>query len=149
MTVARSEIILDVPKGWRRTVLHPDAFVVLRKIGAIYDRVRWNSVRIYWKSSASTSSSGTISYGIDWNLNDSNLSKVQVQSLSPSESCVVWKDGAHLVLTADRLQPRRWIDLKAQTLGDKSPCAIHTYCDVENGGELWAEYSVTFAGISA
>lgn len=126
----------------------------LYRLYQIYDRVQWESLTIYYRPSVGTTTNGVVSYGIDWNSENSMSSRSQVLSLSPVADHAVWQttENNPIRTPKDLLQSRKWFT--TQDAGDKSKFDLGpgsviwatSTGSTASVGELWVEYKVRLVG---
>lgn len=135
--------------------VHPDDFAWLKKLGALYERIRWNAVSVHWVPAVAMTVSGSVHIGVDWDVKGSDTSDVSKLYARTPHLEVAIHDGSkkRCVLPQSKLHGRLWYNIEADQWQDKCP-AIIRYCvttPVERGSKLVAgyfvvDYSVQLAG---
>lgn len=165
MTLSRSELVATIEiaangsTAGKSFPIIPDTFSFLKGIGASFDRVRWNSIKFYYKPAVGTTFGGLVSMGVDWDNSPTTIDRSKVSSMTPNMTCAAWHDGEKtpLVLPASRLQSRSWYVPNATDakLIDKGPGALVVAASVSKQttqvaiGEVWVHYSVTMQGTTS
>lgn len=132
----------------------PSSFTFLKKF-VMFDKVRWNKLRLFYKPGVGATFNGFVSYGVLWEFGSTSADRSQISALTPNISHAIWYDGqaSPLNLPQAKLQTRPWYtpDETTDTL-EKGPGRVF-WC-VESSaqanaivvGEIWAEYSITMTG---
>lgn len=132
----------------------PASFVFLKKF-SMFDKVRWNKLKLFYKPGVGATFNGFVSYGVLWDFSSDSANRAEISALTPNVSHAVWYDGqaAPLNLPQNRLQSRPWFtpddkkDLLEIGPGRIFWCAeIGTQSAAITVGEIWAEYSITMTG---
>lgn len=160
ITLSRKEVLTEVKSltngsdnKWS-VALSPASFNFLQKF-SMFDRFKFNSLKLFYKPLVSATHDGSVIYGVCWDPNTTKLpsSRSEVASLTPCRSHALWFDGEAqpMNLPVSRLQTRPWFTLDATDAIEKQPgilfCCLTDASKVSaTVGEIWAEYSVTLMG---
>lgn len=134
--------------------LIPANFVFLASLGKCFERIRWNSVSIYYKPAVGTTFGGLVSIGTDWDSKNPAKDRKNISGYTPNASFPAWGDTERqpMRLPAQRIQSVDWYTPASDTLGLSTPCTIVWAADITKQavdttlGELWIEYDVSFDG---
>lgn len=134
----------------------PSSFPFLKGVSKSFDRIRWNSIRLYYKPAVGTTYGGLVSFGMDWDWATNTTDRATVNSLTPNFSCAAWHDSESrpMVLPPNRLQSRAWYTPNGDANWvDKGPGRIRYAADGTSDtskdvtlGEIWIKYSCTMQG---
>lgn len=159
---SREELIrtLTLPVG-KATVtdyidIIPVNFRFLKSIGAVFERIQWLSLQVYWKPAVGTTYGGLVTYGVDWDFQGgTSLTRAQISCYTPTVSHALWQDAQRtpMVLPPARLKGRNWYTPDSGDDVDKGPGRILIAADGQSStvgsvplGEIWACYKVKFSG---
>lgn len=129
-----------------------DSMPFARKMGKMFERVRWVALSVEYIAHASAMTSGSLAMGMDWDAHLTSVSWVQVTTLSPMVVTQVAKS-ATLRLPSSRLMPQKW--LNCQDAATKAPGNIcwvvkgDSSKDKKTMGSLYIRYELVFSGTSA
>jgi hypothetical protein len=135
----------------------PDNFTLLKNISKSFERIRWNSIRFYWKPAVGTTFGGLVTMGADWDSDTAKTTRAEISAYTPSHSFAAWQDTqtSPLVLPSSRLQSRQWYEIHTGQVYDKQPCRVAWAADVSSQtadtmlGEVWVEYDAVLSGTVA
>lgn len=163
ITLNRSELLtkISIPvtlasnKG--KIDIFPSSFSFLKNISSSFDRLIWNSLKIYYKPAIGTAYGGLVSVGMDWDFIADEIDRKAISSLTPNISTAAWQDTETkpLVLPQSRLQSRKYYFPNNTKAGDvdRGPGRLHWAVEGTSNkdsgtvlGEIWATYSVTMQG---
>lgn len=159
ITFARVEKVCDITAGDSGSgagnfPLWPSSFTFLSKF-KMFDKVRWNKVRLFYKPGVGAMTNGFVSYGALWDFSANTANRAQISALTPNMSHAVWFDGQSnpLVLPVSKLQTRPWFSPDYNEVIEAGPgkilwCVEAVSKGVALVGELWADYSITMTGTS-
>lgn len=137
--------------------IHPDNFSLLKNVAKSFERMRWNSVKIFWKPAVGTTFGGLVTVGIDWDLSSAKTDRQGISAYTPSQSFSVWQDTQSnpLVLPPNRLQSRQWYTREGNVQQDRIPAKICWAVDASSQaaevmlGEFWVEYELILSGTTS
>lgn len=133
----------------------PANFQFLKPLSKAFERVRWTKLHVFWKPAVGTTYGGLVSYGFDWDLTgDTNVDRAKMSAYTPNASHAVWMDSQSrpMVIPPQKLMSRQWYTPDAGDTVDKAPGRLMVAAQGTKEasdtvlGELWATYSITFAG---
>lgn len=162
ITIKRCEILTTLSgktgslKGAIPLKPSANALAFLNTLSKSFERVKWHSARIYWRSSVGTTTNGTISYGVDWDSSTAEpASKAAVVSCTPVTSVPLWQstDKQSMSIPQARLMTRQYYSFEGSNDPvDTSPISIKYWADIpttqqdQTYGDIWVEYHVTLVG---
>lgn len=169
VTIRRRELLAEITSTASATstsgtkYLYPDTGTTsaqmpwLSSLAKNFDRMRWNSMHLYWKPAVSASTSGQVALGVDWNQSGAHGSLSAVLSLSPSRQCALWCDmeAQPIVLPRSRLQAVNWYQIGSGAGYQRGPAYLEywiTHDSVKDAkvlGSIWVDYNVTLQGTAA
>lgn len=124
----------------------------LKTISKSFERIKWLSVTITYRSAVSMTQAGLVTVGVDWNWETPKSTRQDVSAYSPTQTCPVFKE-LTMVLPPSRLQSRLWYSTKETSGVDAGPGQIIWAVDATTGpltlGELWITYDVVLSGTTA
>lgn len=128
----------------------PDTFPWLKGVATSFEKVKWHSMKMYWKPAVGTTEGGLVTMGVRWESGKVSDNRVTVAALTPSATGAVWEDGEKrpLVVPPARLMTRAWYIIGAKD-SDAGPGTLEVGVTGSPGkvlGEVWVEYTVTLAG---
>lgn len=134
--------------------LVPDSFSYLKGLFKSFDRVKWVAMKFHYKPAVGTTYGGLISLGMDWDYNQTDLSRDKISGFTPNQSFSAWTDTERnpMVLPASKLMSRDWYLPRASEYNDKGPGKLHWAAsgdaptDVKVLGELWVQYTAVLHG---
>lgn len=126
----------------------------LKKIGACFERIQWQMIRVMYKPAASMTQAGLVTIGMDWNWSNAQVTRKTISCYSPTMTGAVWKENS-FVCPTKMLQSRLWYSTVDADDNDSGPGMIAWAIDAAGGnagftaGEIWAEYRVVLSGTVA
>lgn len=138
----------DVGQVW---LLSATNFPWLKNLAASFDRIKWHSCLLIWRSAVATSTAGQIMMGVDWDSNTKALDATKMSTLTPLYEAPVWQSG-NLRLPSSRLMTRKEYFIRKNTATDDADTGPGFLCflsSAENAGHLWVEYDVTLFGTTS
>lgn len=159
--LSRCELLetLSVSRNTRSATGHvdlvPSSLGFLKGVSKVFDRIRWNSLQVYYKPAVGTTFGGLVSVGMDWDFATSDVDREKISGFTPSMTMAAWKDTQNepMILPANRLQSRQWYSPNGTgDWVDKGPGKLHWAASTTTQasdmvvGELWVKYSVTMQG---
>lgn len=155
---SRTELVADVTIPATKSItgevaVHPDSAPILKKLGAAFDRCRWERVQFYWVSAVSAMTSGNVVMGVDWDSTPKTTpTQADVSAYAPSAIIPLREStqSTPLRLPADKLRGRNWYEPYAQTDKSSKQPAVLVYS--ASGGEailaghIMMTYTVVLAG---
>lgn len=161
VVISKAELIttLKIPANKSQLCGHidiiPDSFPWMKKFFSSFDKIRYESVRFYWKPLVGTVYGGAISMGMDWDWSNDDSDRSKISGYSPSVTCALFEDGERkyqLILPKSRLMTRAWYIPRASSFEDKGPGKVH-YCvdgktdkTEQTVGDIWVRYTVVMSG---
>lgn len=133
----------------------PESFPFLKNFFSSFDRVKFQSLKFYWKPFVGTTYGGALAMGVDWDWALSDADRSKISALSPTVSLALWEDGERrypLTLPKNRLQSRAWYMPRASDWQDKGPGKILYTADGSSSsssvtlGDIWVKYTVVLSG---
>lgn len=158
ITLERKEILVELKStgvNFQATSikLRPESFSFLKKF-TMFDRFRFNRLRLYYKPMVASTQSGSVIYGVEWDMSTNTpKSRADLSSLSPVRTHACWFDGESqpLICPAPRLHTKLWFSVDAADKSDDSGPGVLLVgfsgpSEAITLGEIWADYSVTLMG---
>lgn len=153
VTISRSEMLYELKKGAvsGAVFLSPSSFPWLKNLSKVFELWRPTRLQLEWRPAVSTSSSGTVAYGIDWakpQLKEADaVDRASVLALTPVVDGPVWRT-SRLNLPASILTSRKWFELSSDTYDSNTgPGSLAYSCTYDGAaGEFWVHYTVHFYG---
>lgn len=135
----------------------PEKFPWLSKLSKSFDRIKWHSLTVFWKSAMGTTESGMVTLAMDWDSDFPGVLLTQdyINGLSPIYESPVWQSGVFNV-PSSRLMTRK--EYKIRPGEDKTDqydvqpgllCWCLTSAVDKSAGNLWIEYDVTMFGTNS
>lgn len=150
--ITKTELLVSVTKSEAASFhIQSTNIPTLKRLSKIYERVKFHSLRIFWKPAVGTTESGMVTYGLDWDFHGLVSERAFIAQYSPSASHAVWCDTTQrpMVAPASRLQSRAWYRNNNADTVDAAVCDLVYKSDHQRGGgEFWITYSCTLQGIS-
>lgn len=134
--------------------IHPDSAPILKKIASAFERIRWESVQIWWTSATSAMDAGQIAMGIDWDSTPKASPSVQDIAAYAPHIITPLREGTPrtpLRLSQDKLRGRAWYDphLSNADIIDKQPAALVWSATGKASmtvGQIYMRYTVVLQG---
>lgn len=157
MRLAKSEILASVTAGSDGQVknsikLFPSSLALLNAVYSAFERLKWVSIKIYWKPAVGTTEGGLVTYGIDWDFTSlTPADRAKVAAYTPTHTNAIWCDTTNqpMVLPSSRIQGRAWYTPLSGDDVDKGPGALVYVAQGpanKNLGEFWMDYVVHLSG---
>lgn len=133
--------------------LNPTSFTFLKNLYGSFERYRWHKIHVYYKPAVGTTTDGLVSYGFDYTLSKTGLSRPQISALTPNTSHAVWADSTArpLVVSNAMLMSRAWYVDGGDSV-DKSTarcCIAANSSPSKVLGEIWVSYDIQMSGTRA
>lgn len=134
--------------------LYPPDLPFLNTLAKSFERIKWLSCTVMYKSASSMTQAGLFSMGVDWNWTGPETTRKKIAGYSPTTTTAVWKETT-MVLPPSRLQSRLWYSTSEAASADAGPGQIAWAADSAGGtsgvtlGEVWVQYRVTLSGTRA
>lgn len=123
---------------------------MLDAIGKIYERYALTGLRLHWRTSVGTQTAGAVIVGVDGDPTSSGTTMLYAQSLIPKFRGPVWEEGTIVGNPMD-LMPTRWLCTSQNKTSDPKYTSFLAVLAIANAvkdtayGEVWCQYTVTFA----
>lgn len=159
--ITKAELIQTVKLDANKTLykshidIVPDSFPFLKNFFSSFDRIKFQSLKFYWKPFVGTTYGGALGMGVDWDWALSDADRSKISSLSPNVSQALWEDGERrypLILPKNRLQSRAWYMPRASEWQDRGPGKVLIAADGSSSssavtlGDVWVKYTVVLSG---
>lgn len=157
---ARKELLrtvkLDKSQSETKTSvdLVANSFSFLKGLAAQFDRIKFHSLKVFYKPAVGTTYGGLVAYGADWDFKTDVQPREKISSLTPNACHAAWNDSENrpLVLPPSKLQSRAWYTTSGAGV-DAGPCrlliAANGKADSSGEtilGEIWVQYKITMMG---
>lgn len=137
--------------------LVPGNLQLLKTLWKVFERIKWVRCHVMWKPAVAATYGGTVSYGADWSLALTDVTKAQVVACTPHLHHQLFRDSSSnpLVLPSARLMSRQWYVDSANDVADKAPARVIVQMEYAAAaavvplGELWVDYEVVLSGTRA
>lgn len=134
--------------------INANDFGFLAKLGALFGRMKWHRISVFYEAMTSANTEGMICYGVDWGMKQAAPEKYDnVVVLNPSMSHPLWAGGDKMQLTlGQRLNARLWYDIDATAKEDSTVATLSYFCQTPSQsfektyGLIWIEYEVELQG---
>lgn len=157
MRLSKSEILASLVAGPDGQVkgnvkIVPSSIALLNSVYTAFERLKWLSIRIYWKPAVGTTEGGLVTYGIDWDFQQNDpKDRAKVAAYTPSHTNAIWCDSTSqpMVLPSSRIQARLWYTPLSGDDVDKGPGALVYFAQGpanKSLGEFWIDYVVVLSG---
>lgn len=168
VVVSRSELLTTPGTDVAGVVLHPANFPWLKKLALVFERYRFQNLRLEYRPLVGANTDGYAAFGVDWGTSSMSVSlvgsqwhisrehlksadKTNVLALTPSVDTPVWQRVPSLVVPQKMLQARLWYDTltPASPISDYAPGYVQSIATAASKGEIWVHYTAHFAGTRA
>lgn len=134
--------------------INANDFGFLAKLGALFGRMKWHRISVFYEAMTSANTEGLICYGVDWGMKQEAPVKYEtVVVLNPSMSHPLWGGGDRMQLTlGQRLNARLWYDIDASAKEDSTVATLSYFSQTptqtfeKTYGLIWIEYEVELQG---
>lgn len=134
--------------------INANDFGFLAKLGALFGRMKWHRISVFYEAMTSANTEGLVCYGVDWGMKqEAPKSYENVVVLNPSMSHPLWGGGDRMQLTlGQRLNARLWYDIDATAKEDSTVATLTYFAQTPNidyektYGLIWIEYDVELQG---
>lgn len=131
--------------------LSPTKLPFLAGFTKMFDRYVYHRIRIVYRPSCGSTTSGSLIVGIDWDSKKSaNLTYKVISNLTPVMDLPLWQGGT-LVLPPSKLMTRKEYIINTDDTDefDSTPgfvCFAATGATAQTAGHLWIDYDISFFG---
>lgn len=152
---ARTELVASITlknkKASGVVKIIPDSAPILKKLGAAFERARWERSNFYWKPAVGAMYSGNIAMGVDWDCREVAPTKAGITSYSPFQVLPLREDGETkpLKIDANRMRARQWYNYGDSQAAIAMPCQMAWAVEGESDisvGEIYWTYTVILDG---
>lgn len=144
-------VVLSSKKASGKLLINPSTPPILKKLGAAFERCRWERVQFYWKPCVGAMYSGAITMGIDWDGATPATTKAAISAYAPSQVTPLREDGETRPLRVDssKLTARNWYLPNDDQFGIANPGQLVWLAEGESDvavGEIYMTYTVVLDG---
>jgi hypothetical protein len=125
----------------------------INSLSKLFDRFQVHACAVEWYPSVGTTTAGSVTLGVDWDLKSTVTERKQVVVLNPNLRLPVYQPG-NLIIPSNLLMARKYLQVQ-ESLDESDDNCPFRLCvglshdktaDAKSLGEVWVTYDLTLQG---